>query len=211
MSNIKTDLKQQEGILQRFSLNWTPETNMRSRQSSSRNVFVCRKERLMWKNIARLSVFFLLIGILFWPERANAEQDLALRDCASWCVETSNCVACSTLSGCGSYYTDINTFRRGSGKVWYACRARNSKNGRRSEGERRECIQYCRENWEYCDMCSTYKNCGQDYDRLKSFTGKGRNWFACQNDRVNDSRHPKSIDNPDLYRIFHGTVSMPGW
>jgi hypothetical protein len=211
MYNTKAYLEQQKRILQQFSLNWPTATDMLLRQSSRQNVLVGKLERLMCKNTVRLSGFLLLMGILFSPERANAVQDLALIDCEQWCVGTSNCVACSTISDCGSYYTDINTFRRGSGWDWHACRARASNYGRRSEEKRRECIQYCQENWQYCDMCSTYSNCGQDYTTLRSFTGTGRNWYACQSDRMNTTRPPKSLENIDFEKIYNGTVSIPGW
>ena len=150
--------------------------------------------------IAALSLFFML---QLTPAVAQPQQQ-NFRSCQIWCTGTGGCVACSSYAGCSANYTSINTFRNGN--VWFACRARNSRNGRRSEDNRRRCLSYCASNSRRCDMCSTLSSCGPNYRRMASFGGRGTNWYACEDDQLNTTG-----SGPRQRTIRTGTVSIPGW
>ena len=94
--------------------------------------------------------------------------------CEKWCREHSNCAKCDTNIGCGVGYKKIKSFTKG-GTNWYACRERGG--GGRSHRE--ACEEWCRARSE-CAKCSTKRGCGIGYKRLKSWTGKGTNWHACE-------------------------------
>lgn len=160
----------------------------------------------MSRNIGWLGIAAALLFFWLPPGPAAAQQSHDLIACFSWCDARSQCKACSSLSGCGSYYTPIVDFSY----RWFACRPRNSRNGRRSENNRRACVSYCAGNRD-CDFCSTYSHCGSRYRQMRSFTGGGRNWYACQDD-ISDS-----AGTDRLWRLRHGreigsgTISFPGW
>ena len=129
-------------------------------------------------NLARISFITFLSFFLNGCEYDN------LVSCLESCRDTSNCVACSTLSDCGPGYADLNSFNDHDGKTWYSCRARGGRFGRNSEEYRHNCIAYC-EATRNCSVCSTYRDCGSDYSAVAHFTGgNGRNWHACESDTV---------------------------
>lgn len=137
----------------------------------------------------------ILLGGQTCPENRHP-QNTHLRECINWCNGVDGCVACSTLSDCGAYYTDMNSF----GGIWYACRARDSWFGDKSEDHRRDCIEYCEDNSDRCDFCSTLSDCGPNYrDMGDSFSGTGRNWHACEDNTLN------SLSG----QIERGTISLP--
>ena len=154
------------------------------------------------KIVLPLSLIFGSVGAVI-----AQPQDENLRDCVGWCNLVGGCVACSTLNDCGAGYDKTGqTFNQSGAKPWHACKARNHKRfGRRSEGKRSACMNYCSNNYLRCDMCSTYKNCGPNYSRMSSYTGKGRDWFACEDNTLN------RFDNAMQENIPHGTISSPWW
>ena len=156
------------------------------------------------------TILFFLFFICFLHADTGDAQNLD--DCLMECRDRSNCVACSTLSDCGSGYADLGRFDEDDDdKTWYSCRRRGSRFGRRSETLRGRCIRYCRENLA-CSMCSTYQACGPDYHSIAHFTGRGRNWHACASDtpssRVGVCRGGVCTDSgPPPPPVKHGTVS----
>jgi hypothetical protein len=93
--------------------------------------------------------------------------------CEKWCKESRKCAKCDTNVGCGVGYKKIKSFTKG-GTNWYACGER-----KRSQDHRQACEEWCRARSE-CAKCSTKRGCGIGYKRLKSWTGKGTNWHACE-------------------------------
>lgn len=156
---------------------------------------------IRWFGFAAILLFFLL------PLRpAVAQQTHEFMACFDWCNGRSECKACSSASGCGSYYTSIVDFSY----RWFACRPRNSRKGRQSESNRNACLTYCARTAQ-CDICSTYTNCGTNYRRMRSFTGAGRNWYACQ-DNISNTAHENRRHRLQFgRRISRGTISVPGW
>ncbi len=100
-------------------------------------------------------------------------------ECEAWCrANKPECRKCSTLRNCGASLTNLRSWT-GPGRNWHACR---KKGTRREEGQRNRvaCRQWCNANKPRCRMCSTVPTCGPSHRRLKSFTGPGRNWYACR-------------------------------
>lgn len=93
--------------------------------------------------------------------------------CEKWCREHSNCAKCDTNVGCGEGYKKIHSFTEG-GTNWYACEERS-----RSRSHREACEEWCKARSE-CAKCSTKRGCGVGFKTIKSWTGKGTNWHACE-------------------------------
>jgi hypothetical protein len=93
--------------------------------------------------------------------------------CEKWCKESRKCAKCDTNIGCGVGYTKIKSWTKG-GTNWYACGER-----KRSRDHRSACEEWCRARSE-CAKCSTKYGCGIGYKRIKSWTGRGTNWHACE-------------------------------
>ncbi len=69
--------------------------------------------------------------------------------------------------------------------------------GRWRDASRRHqqaCEAWCREHPE-CGHCSTLRNCGRNYSRLRSWTGYGQHWHAC---RLRGTRRQESDRNHRL-------------
>jgi hypothetical protein len=94
-------------------------------------------------------------------------------ECEEWCRSHRECAKCDTNIGCGVGYKKIHSFTKG-GTNWYACGERA-----RSVDHRQACEEWCRARSE-CAKCSTLRGCGIGYKRLKSWTGRGTNWHACE-------------------------------
>lgn len=98
-------------------------------------------------------------------------------ECLAWCRQNERCESCKDKVGCGSGLTSIKTFG-GRGENWYACGLSDYKIG--SAENEAECEQYC-DNDPNCDYCAR-NTCDWGYtgDRIKTFGGRGQNWYACR-------------------------------
>lgn len=97
--------------------------------------------------------------------------------CKKWCREHPECAECSTLRGCGPGYEHLRSWT-GAGKNWHACKKKPSRQ-EASKTNKEACEEWCREHPE-CAKCSTKRGCGRGYKNLKSWTGRGENWHACE-------------------------------
>ncbi len=97
------------------------------------------------------------------------------RDCERWCGDGNDCVQCMRIAGCGAGYKAIKTFG-GKGHNWYACKDRGG-----SEENYRRCRAFCFDgSANQCRKCSRSPGCGEGYEQLQAFRGKGKNWYACK-------------------------------
>jgi hypothetical protein len=94
-------------------------------------------------------------------------------ECRVWCGTHPECAKCSTAMNCGVGYERIKSWTE-DGTNWYACKEKE-----RSRDHHDACSSWCSKHPE-CDKCSTLLNCGIGYKTIKSWTGKGTNWHACQ-------------------------------
>lgn len=100
-------------------------------------------------------------------------------NCKDWCNKNKpECVKCSTLKGCGIGYQAINKWSD-RGKNWYACKKLKSRD-EETENNRKACQAYCANYKPRCVKCSTLKNCGRGLKNMKSWTGYGKNYHACE-------------------------------
>lgn len=98
------------------------------------------------------------------------------RDCEAWCSSHENCDRCRDRAGCGAGYRSIETFG-GRGKNWHACELNTY--GADSRGNQQDCEAWCREQ-EGCVRCSEAPACGAGQESIKTFGGRGKNWYACR-------------------------------
>ncbi len=112
--------------------------------------------------------------------RQNARQEASDRhkaDCESWCQANPGCEMCSTSIGCGRGYESLHSWT-GPGRNWYACGKRPTRE-EASAGNQQECTAWCGSH-SGCDKCSDQLGCGRGYKQIKSFGGRGKNWYACE-------------------------------
>lgn len=110
-------------------------------------------------------------------DRAQASEGNR-RECEAWCHDNAGCEMCSTQLGCGVGYERMKSFT-GPGNNWHACRKRAPSDFEQASDEhQRECDEWCRSHPE-CVKCSKLPGCGGGFYQLESWTGRGRNWFAC--------------------------------
>ncbi len=114
--------------------------------------------------------------------------------CRRWCNDHEICSKCAPAVGCGRGFTAlkgfdewretyfggfgimeaiVNTF---DGSRWYACKVVGAKTPK--DIHERDCKAWC-ESTRRCDKCSKLPGCGKGYRLVRSFKGKGRNWYAC--------------------------------
>jgi hypothetical protein len=131
-----------------------------------------------------MAMLALALGLVFvlgpgqaWAGKYKDASRQNKMDCQIWCNKKADCEFCSKKSGCGQGYTSIQSWT-GRGKNWYACAKRET---RREAGQRHreECHKWC-DNNPACFMCSTKTGCGLGYRVLKSWTGRGNNYYACE-------------------------------
>ncbi len=102
------------------------------------------------------------------------ESEKNKADCGDWCNNNKPpCEKCSTNKGCGKGLTAMKSWT-GRGKNWHACRKASSASNHEA------CDLWCNENKPDCAKCSTHVGCGRGYKKIKSFKGRGDNWFACR-------------------------------
>lgn len=127
-----------------------------------------------WPSIASVLLAWSLLDT--GGAEAGTQSDANKADCVRWCAEhhDDGCERCASYSACGAGYESMKKF--GTLGTWYACRKNDF--GRRGEANEGECEDYCRSN-PACVGC-TAGPCGSGVKVLKTFTGEGKNWHACQ-------------------------------
>lgn len=108
----------------------------------------------------------------------DAKGDINLAHCKDWCAANPDkCAKCAKTVGCGKDYKKIKTWRD-AGKNYYACEKRRTRT-QAGKDHKAACEKWCSEN-EGCVKCSRKVGCGKDYDKMKSWTGYGDNYYACK-------------------------------
>lgn len=109
----------------------------------------------------------------------EAHGDINLAHCQNWCAaHPDKCVRCSKHVGCGAGYSHTKTWKD-AGKNYYACQ-KNRTRTEASKDHKADCEKWCSEHPDKCDKCSTKVGCGSGYKKVKSWTGYGKNWYACK-------------------------------
>jgi hypothetical protein len=109
------------------------------------------------------------------PTRDEAsEQNKA--ECEAYCARNDDCKKCE-WDRCRDGYETIKTFG-GRGHNYHACGLKRY-NTPASNYNRDECFKWCDENKPLCRTCYTYKGCSAGMVAIKSWAGKGRNFYAC--------------------------------
>lgn len=128
-----------------------------------------------------------LIAVLFLIPNSGFASNKS--DCEEWCATKNECEKCSTHIGCGTGYTHFKKFN-GPGNNWFACKLTNFRE--RGEANRTDCESWCAGE-ERCKKCSDSIGCGRGFTELKSFTGSGKNWFACRTTKAasNSMKHKR--------------------
>jgi hypothetical protein len=106
-------------------------------------------------------------------------KDVNHEACQEWCSPGKGCKMCSKTRNCGPGYRRQKLFNE-AGPNWSACKTRGTKRSKASEGNRTACEAWCNKNKPTCKMCSTTRNCGIGYKRMKLWSGYGNNWSACK-------------------------------
>jgi len=153
-------------------------------------------ERINKRHVLWLCAFFgvlvVLAALAAGPAYAGKWKDASKRHedaCNTWCSSNSECTHCSTLKNCGHGYENLRSWD-GYGQNWHACKKRLSYS-QAGEQNHTECIDWCQGNKPRCVKCSTYAGCGPGYKSIKTFGGRGNNYFACERrsdtaDRMNE-------------------------
>lgn len=157
------------------------------------------------KSFFNAAVVFMLALVFFAanPVDAGPRRDKASAkhkaECEAWCRQHPDCVKCSKLGDCGPGYKDIKSWT-GFGENWHACAKRISRQ-EASRKNKSACRRWCNEHSEEgCEFCSEKAACGKGYKSIKSFRGKGDNWFACkktkfgQSGRALDAKHKRQCE-----------------
>jgi hypothetical protein len=112
------------------------------------------------------------------PSERDQASDANHQACQNWCnSHRPECIKCSTLKGCGAGFKNLKSWT-GRGENWHACGHTERRDA--SDANHAACESWCQSHKPTCVFCSTYQNCGNDYDNLKSWTGQGTNWHACK-------------------------------
>ncbi len=98
-------------------------------------------------------------------------------ECEAWCARNEDCKKCEVVTRCRDGYETLKTFG-GRGTNYYACGLKRY-NTPASNYHRDECFKWCDENKPLCRTCRTYKGCSAGMVAIKSWKGKGRNFYAC--------------------------------
>jgi hypothetical protein len=123
-----------------------------------------------------LAIFFLTIS-----DNAFCKSSENKAECERWCnANKPRCVKCDSGMSCGGRDLDIiKSFKKGTGN-WYACGL--SEYARETLKNKNECLSYCRQHKqdEGCEFCKETAGCGAGYTSIKTFGGRGKNWYACR-------------------------------
>lgn len=97
--------------------------------------------------------------------------------CESWCRGNPNCKQCSPLP-CPPPSRNLKKWT-GFGQNWFACETiRNPVTASRKNRE--ECQQWCSAE-PSCIKCQPASLCPPGLNKLRSYRGQGKNWYACGN------------------------------
>lgn len=122
-----------------------------------------------------MDVFMDSISSVLAKHIRKSEQHFA--SCSNWCEKNPPCIKCSRKPGCGKGYKKLKGWT-GFGKNWYACAPAKNR-AAASRINKDACLNWCRLH-ENCVKCSRKIGCGRGYKKLKSWTGYGKNWYACK-------------------------------
>ncbi len=78
--------------------------------------------------------------------------------------------------------------------VFLAGPAFAGKRARKSKEHEAACNNWCAENKPDCSHCSPSRGCGAGYDTIKSWTGYGKNWYACKKRMSRDEASKARLD-----------------
>lgn len=138
-------------------------------------IWVREKGRNQHKRTGSFSMFLLDIDPAQGSTGSNRDANLAA--CQDWCRKNGGCSQCSRLPGCGAGHKTVKAFT-GAGRNWYACKKRPSYSDASRRNEE-ECKDWCEDN-DSCDKCSKKPGCGVGYKKIKTFGGRGKNWYGCR-------------------------------
>lgn len=111
--------------------------------------------------------------------------------CQTWCSEHHKtlsggrgfCTKCQKHPLCDKDLVVIKSWK-GKGKDWYACGDYAYVSGM----NRSKCADWCNQNAN-CTHCTRIPGCGTGYKKLKSFTGRGDNYYACEDRGGSEENH----------------------
>ena len=106
-------------------------------------------------------------------DQASAKHKKA---CNDWCKSNPACEKCSRKPGCGIGLKNLKSWT-GFGDNYYACG--KNKYGEASDKHHDACKKWCAGNPK-CSYCSKHVGCGVGYKNMKSWTGRGKNYYACK-------------------------------
>lgn len=120
-----------------------------------------------------IAILFSMSGV--YSAHAKSSENKA--NCQAWCNSNKpKCSFCNANITCkGRDHNVIKSFKKGTGN-WHACGL--SQHAIKSSENERKCKQWCA-NTSECNQC-TSGNCGRGIKHLKTFGGRGENWYACQ-------------------------------
>ena len=95
-------------------------------------------------------------------------------DCERWCEGLALCVKCDPRKSCGVGHERLRSWT-GDGPNWHACANRTPT---LSTDNHASCERWCASTAR-CDRCDTRVGCGVGYEKLRSWSGDGLDWFAC--------------------------------
>ena len=125
----------------------------------------------------RSGSFSLFLFDISKTKLPNAHGDINLAHCIDYCRRTPDCEKCAKTAGCGAGYTKMRSWKE-AGKNYYACKKRTSR-AEESRSNKEACQRWCDQS-SSCSKCSRKVGCGAGYKKIKSWTGRGDNWYACQ-------------------------------
>ncbi len=135
-----------------------------------------------WILLVLLGLTLCVIAVSTGVAHAGKYKEASARneaDCNAWCAANKpDCEFCSTKSGCGKGFDKLKDWG-GRGKNWHACGKRKTREEKTDEN-RAACDKWCKENPDKCDNCSAKSGCGSGFKKVKSFTGRGHNYYACK-------------------------------
>ncbi len=126
----------------------------------------------------RYGSFSLFLFDVSKTKLAKADGDINMALCQDWCAaHPDKCAKCSKHVGCGVGYSKIKSWKD-AGKNYYACEKSLTRT-QATKDHKAACEKWCSEHSE-CAKCSTKVGCGVGYKKIKSWTGYGKNWYACK-------------------------------
>ncbi len=134
------------------------------------------------KPLPKLVLAALCVGLILglaWPAQAGKFKDASKRherDCKNWCKGNPECGKCLPLLPCPPGTKRLKSWK-GYGKNWHACSKPGARR-RASKDHLRDCKDWCKGN-PNCGKCLPVLPCPPGTKKLKSWTGYGKNWYAC--------------------------------